>query len=97
MRTQGVSPPAGEVARANLGQVIGGVGIQQFEQLAGTDGRQSQTHAQTLKMGHWLLHRLPHSRPYQPACEAAKCQRGESPFALPFHLPPHGRAAYAPE
>lgn len=48
-RTQGVPPPTGEVARANLGQeIIGGVGTQQFEQPAGTDGRQSQTHAQTL-------------------------------------------------
>lgn len=48
-RTQGVPPPAGEVARANLGkEVIRCVGTQQFEQASGADGRQSQTHAQTL-------------------------------------------------
>jgi len=39
-RTQIMPPPAGEVARANLGdEVIGGVRTQQFEQLAGADGR----------------------------------------------------------
>jgi hypothetical protein len=48
-RTQGVPPPAGEAARANLGnEVIGCVGTQEFEQAAGADGRQSQTHARTL-------------------------------------------------
>src|SRR5881394_708517 len=48
-RTQGVPPSAGGAARANFGQeVIGGVGTQQFEQPAGADGRQSQTHARTL-------------------------------------------------
>jgi len=48
-RTQGVPPTAGKVARANLGnEIIGGIGTHQFEQLAGADGRQSQTHARTL-------------------------------------------------
>jgi hypothetical protein len=40
-RTQGVPPPAGKVARANLGnEVIGRVRTHQFEQAAGADGRQ---------------------------------------------------------
>jgi hypothetical protein len=48
-RTQGVPPTAGKVARANLGnEVIGYVGTQQFEQAAGADRGQSQTHARTL-------------------------------------------------
>ena len=48
-RTQGVSPPAGEMARANFGnEVIRRVGTQQFEQARGADGRQSQIHAWTL-------------------------------------------------
>ena len=39
-RTQGVSPSAGKVARANLGnEVVGGVRTHQFEQLAGADRR----------------------------------------------------------
>jgi len=43
---QGMPPSAGKVARANLGQeVIGDVRAHQFEQLAGADGRQNQTHA----------------------------------------------------
>ena len=45
-RTQGMPPPAGKVARANLGnEIVGDVRTHQFEQLAGADGRQSQTHA----------------------------------------------------
>jgi hypothetical protein len=48
-RTQGVPPTAGKVAWANLGnEVIGRAGTQQFEQAAGADRRQSQTHARTL-------------------------------------------------
>jgi hypothetical protein len=48
-RTQGVPPPAGKVARANLGnEVVGDVRTHQFEQLAGANGRQNQTHAGTL-------------------------------------------------
>jgi hypothetical protein len=40
-RTQGVPPPAGKVARANLSnEIIGGIGTHQFKQLAGADGRQ---------------------------------------------------------
>jgi hypothetical protein len=47
--TQGVPPPAGKVARAYLGdEVVGGVGTHQFEQLAGADRRQGQTHDWTL-------------------------------------------------
>jgi hypothetical protein len=45
-RTQGMPPPAGNVARANLGnEIVGDVRTHQFEQLAGADRRQSQTHA----------------------------------------------------
>ena len=45
-RTQGMPPTAGKVARANLGNaVVGDIGTHQFEQLAGANGRQSQTHA----------------------------------------------------
>jgi hypothetical protein len=41
-RTQGVPPPAGKVARANLGnEVIRRVRTHQFEQAAGADGRQN--------------------------------------------------------
>jgi hypothetical protein len=41
-RTQGVPPPAGKVARANLGnEGIGRVRTHQFEQATGADGRQS--------------------------------------------------------
>jgi hypothetical protein len=48
-RTQGVPPPASNVARANLGnEIIGDVRTHQFEQAAGADRRQSQTHAGTL-------------------------------------------------
>lgn len=48
-RTQGVPPPAGELARANFGnEIIRSVGTQQFEQAHGADGRQNQTHA-------WIL------------------------------------------
>jgi hypothetical protein len=48
-RTQGVPPTAGKVARANLrNEIIGGVWTHQFEQLAGADRRQSQTHDWTL-------------------------------------------------
>jgi len=39
-RTQGVTPPTCEIARANLGnEIIRGVGTQQFEQAVGADGR----------------------------------------------------------
>ena len=45
-RTPGVPSPAGEIARTKIGQeVIGSVGTQPFEQPAGADRRQSQTHA----------------------------------------------------
>jgi hypothetical protein len=45
-RTQGIPPPAGKVARAHLGnEIVGDVRTHQFEQSAGADGRQSQTHA----------------------------------------------------
>jgi hypothetical protein len=48
-RTQGVPPAPGKTARTNLSdKVIRGVGTQQFKQPVGADGRQSQTHAQTL-------------------------------------------------
>ena len=48
-RAQDVPPPASEVVRAKLGdEVIRGVRTQQFKQAVGADGRQSQTHAQTL-------------------------------------------------
>jgi hypothetical protein len=48
-RTQGVPPPAGKVARANLGnEIVGDVWTHQFEQAAGADRRQSQTHDWTL-------------------------------------------------
>jgi hypothetical protein len=48
-RTQIMTPTAGEIAWANLGdEVIGGVRTQQFEQAVGANGRQSQTHARTL-------------------------------------------------
>jgi hypothetical protein len=48
-RTQGVTPTTGKLARADPGdEVIWCVGGQQFEQAAGPDGRQSQTHARTL-------------------------------------------------
>jgi hypothetical protein len=48
-RTQGMPPTAGKVARANLrNEIIGGVWTHQFEQLAGADRRQSQTHDWTL-------------------------------------------------
>jgi hypothetical protein len=45
-RTQRMPPPAGNVARTNLGNaVVGDVRTHQFEQLAGANGGQSQTHA----------------------------------------------------
>jgi hypothetical protein len=48
-RTQGMPPPAGKVAWPNLGnEVVRDVRTHQFEQLAGANGRQSQTHARTL-------------------------------------------------
>jgi len=48
-RTQSVTPPTGEVARANLGnEIIGSVRTQQFKQPVGANRRQSQTHPQTL-------------------------------------------------
>jgi hypothetical protein len=47
--TQGVPSPARELAGTNLSnEIIGGVRTQQFEQAAGADGRQNQTHARTL-------------------------------------------------
>jgi hypothetical protein len=45
-RTQIMTPSAGEVARANLGdKVIGGIRTQQFKQAVSANGRQSKTHA----------------------------------------------------
>jgi len=47
--TQNVTSPASEVARANLGdEGIRNVGTQQFKQTVGANGRQGETHAQTL-------------------------------------------------